>query len=77
MAIDLRRVRLFSVAGTDEPRSLVPESRSYVRTGLVPEAQRRGLLAAFNGGQGTINVNSWAPDSGHIAYVAYPMRDNT
>lgn len=50
VAIDLRRVRLFSVAGTDEPRSLVPESRSYVRTGIIPEAQRRGLLAAFNGG---------------------------
>ena len=24
---------------------------------------------------GTINVNSWAPDSRRFAYVAYPMRD--
>jgi TolB protein len=24
------------------------------------------------GGQGTLNVNSWAPDSKHFAYVAYP-----
>lgn len=24
------------------------------------------------GGQGTINVNSWAPDSTHFAFVAYP-----
>ncbi|MET3936072.1 hypothetical protein [Arthrobacter sp. OAP107] len=24
------------------------------------------------GGQGTLNVNSWAPDSGRLAYVAYP-----
>lgn len=28
-------------------------------------------LAAFEGGQGTINVNSWAPDSRRIAYVVY------
>jgi TolB protein len=24
------------------------------------------------GGQGTINVNSWAPDSRRFAYVSYP-----
>ena len=24
------------------------------------------------GGQGTINVNSWSPDSRYFAYVAYP-----
>ncbi|MEZ0493367.1 TolB family protein [Kineococcus sp. TBRC 1896] len=26
------------------------------------------------GGQGTINVNSWAPDSRRFAYVSYPVR---
>jgi Tol biopolymer transport system component len=31
-------------------------------------------LARFNGGQGTINVNSWSPDSRHIAYVEFPFR---
>lgn len=25
------------------------------------------------GGQGTLNVNSWAPDSGRFAFVAYPL----
>jgi len=30
-------------------------------------------LARFNGGQGTINVNSWAPDSQRFAYVKYPL----
>jgi TolB protein len=24
------------------------------------------------GGQGTLNVNSWSPDSASFAYVAYP-----
>jgi Tol biopolymer transport system component len=27
------------------------------------------------GGQGTINVNSWSPDSRRFAYVAYPLDD--
>ncbi|MDO6964405.1 TolB family protein [Rhizobium alvei] len=34
-------------------------------------------LAAFFGGQGTINVNSWAPDSRRLAYVAYPLYDSS
>ena len=25
------------------------------------------------GGQGTLNVNSWSPDSTRFAYVAYPL----
>ncbi|MDR3248146.1 MAG: transporter [Treponema sp.] len=29
------------------------------------------VIAEFFGGQGTINVNSWAPDSKHIAFVSY------
>ena len=31
-----------------------------------------GLLDLF-GGQGSINVNSWAPDSRRIAYVKYVL----
>ena len=30
-------------------------------------------LVALAGGQGTINVPSWSPDSRHLAYVAYPV----
>lgn len=30
-------------------------------------------VAAFSGGQGTINVNSWSPQSDRFAYVAYPF----
>jgi Tol biopolymer transport system component len=32
-------------------------------------------LARFWGGQGTINVNSWSPDSQHFAYVAYQLAE--
>jgi TolB protein len=30
-------------------------------------------LYRFNGGQGTTNVNGWAPDSRRFAYAAYPL----
>lgn len=33
-------------------------------------------IAQLFGGQGTINVNSWAPDSRRLAFVAYPIRDS-
>ena len=29
------------------------------------------VLTTFFGGQGTINVNSWSPDSKRLAYVVY------
>ncbi|AKT50457.1 hypothetical protein [Arsenicicoccus sp. oral taxon 190] len=31
------------------------------------------VLADVFGGQGATNVNGWAPDSRHVAYVDYPM----
>jgi TolB protein len=31
------------------------------------------VLAKFFGGQGTINVNSWSPDSRHFAFVSYTL----
>jgi TolB protein len=32
---------------------------------------RIDVLTTFFGGQGTINVNSWSPDSTRFAYVVY------
>jgi len=34
----------------------------------------RDLTPPFFGGQGTINVPSWAPDSRHVAFVAFERR---
>lgn len=33
----------------------------------------RDLTAPFYGGQGTINVPSWSPDSRHVAFVVYAI----
>jgi Tol biopolymer transport system component len=32
------------------------------------------MLAKLFGGQGTINVNSWSPDSKKIAFVSYRLK---
>ncbi|WP_344300265.1 hypothetical protein [Sinomonas flava] len=37
-------------------------------------AAERRRIEVF-GGQGTMNVNSWAPDSSRFAYVGYPIGD--
>ncbi|MFV0251977.1 MAG: TolB family protein [Beutenbergiaceae bacterium] len=41
---------------------------------LIEDGSSRDLVHLF-GGQGTINVASWAPDSRRLAYVAYPIAD--
>jgi TolB protein len=39
---------------------------------MTPSGENQSVLASFFGGQGTIDVNSWSPDSKRLAYVAYP-----
>jgi Tol biopolymer transport system component len=40
----------------------------------VHDGSVRDLTHPFFGGQGTINVPSWSPDSRHVAFVAYERR---
>jgi hypothetical protein len=50
VAVDLRRVRVYAVAGTREPAADSPEGEKYERTALIPSAHDDELLGAFNGG---------------------------
>jgi Tol biopolymer transport system component len=50
-----------------------PPDKHVILRLMTPDGGNVRDLANFNGGQGTINVNSWAPDSRRFAYVAYPM----
>jgi hypothetical protein len=50
VAIDLRRVRLYAVAGTREPAADSPEGEKYERSALIPIEHDEELLGAFNGG---------------------------
>ena len=38
---------------------------------FAAEGGEARIVAKLYGGQGTINVNSWSPDSGKIAFVSY------
>lgn len=49
-----------------------PANRAVILRRMKPDGGDRADLLAFNGGQGTINVNSWSPDSRHFAFVLYP-----
>jgi TolB protein len=50
-----------------------PADKDVLLRLMGPEGGEIRTLASFFGGQGTINVNSWAPDSRRLAYVAYPL----
>ncbi len=49
-----------------------PPDKPVLLRVMSPDGQGQKTIAEFFGGQGTINVNSWAPDSQRLAYVAYP-----
>ncbi len=49
VAVDVRRVDTFVMAGNQEPKSDNPKLE-YVRPAKIPPAQHEELLAAFNGG---------------------------
>jgi hypothetical protein len=49
-AMDLRRVRVFAVAGSESPEALTAEGRGYARSAVIPGERQGTLVAAFNGG---------------------------
>jgi len=50
VAIDLKQVLVYPVAGTQEPQPDSDEARGYQRDGKIPTDRQSKLLAAFNGG---------------------------
>lgn len=50
-----------------------PPDKDVILRLMGPDGGDVRDLIGFNGGQGTINVNSWSPDSRCFAYVAYPF----
>ncbi|MCB0043469.1 MAG: PD40 domain-containing protein, partial [Caldilinea sp.] len=50
-------------------------ANKHVELRLVPAAGGDSrTIAQLFGGQGTINVNSWAPDSRTLAFVSYRLK---
>jgi Tol biopolymer transport system component len=52
-----------------------PPNKDVILRFMRADGSEQRDIDAFLGGQGTINVNSWAPDSRHFAFVAYPMKN--
>ncbi len=50
-----------------------PENKNVMLRLMSLEDKRVGVLAKLFGGQGTINVPSWSPDSKKIALVSYEL----
>lgn len=50
-----------------------PANRDVLIRMLSADGLERKDVVAFLGGQGSLNVNSWSPDSTRFAYMAYPM----
>lgn len=50
-----------------------PPNKDVILRLMRPDGSDQRDLVALFGGQGTINVTSWAPDSRRLAYVAYPV----
>jgi TolB protein len=56
---------------THNDRNQHVQIRSIPMPGDRLQPARPQVIAEFVGGQGTINVNSWSPDSKRFAYVVY------
>ncbi len=54
---------------------MMPATQAAVPAGTAVEdwSESIQVLTEFFGGQGTINVNSWSPDSKKFAFVSYRL----
>ncbi len=52
-----------------------PANKNVELRRILPDGTGDETLVKLFGGQGTINVNSWMPDSRHFAFVRYELVD--
>ena len=50
-----------------------PPDRDVILKVMAPDGSGQREIDRFNGGQGSLNVPSWAPGSERLAYVRYPF----
>ena len=60
--------------GTDVPANSHPANKDVMLRLLNLETKEIQVMAKLFGGQGTINVPSWSPDSMRLAFVSYRLK---
>ena len=70
-----RAVYLSYAKGELEPHEHLPNMRVELYLMNADGTDQRRICALF-GGQGSMNVNSWAGDDRHIAFVSYELEHN-
>lgn len=60
--------------GTDVPAHLHPANKDVQLRLMNLETKEIRVMAKLFGGQGTINVPSWSPDSKQLAFVSYQLK---
>ena len=60
--------------GTDVPAGSHPANKDVMLRLMNLETKEIRVMAKLFGGQGTINVPSWSPDSERVAFVSYRLK---
>jgi len=60
--------------GTDVPANSHPPNKDVMLRLMDLETKEVRVMAKLFGGQGTINVPSWSPESQNVAFVSYQMK---
>ncbi|MBT8183256.1 MAG: PD40 domain-containing protein [Eudoraea sp.] len=60
--------------GTEVPANSHPANKDVMLRAMNLETGEIRVLAKLFGGQGTINVPSWSPDSKYVAFVSYELK---
>lgn len=60
--------------GTDVPANSHPPNKDVMLRIMNLETKEISIMAKLFGGQGTINVPSWSPDSQSLAFVSYQLK---
>lgn len=64
---------VFVSYGKDVHANEHPANKDITLRLMSLETRKIQVLAKLHGGQGTLNVPSWSPDSKFVAFVSYPM----
>lgn len=65
---------VFLTFGTDVPANSHPPNKDVMLRIMNLDTKEVVTIAKIFGGQGTINVPSWSPDSQYLAFVSYRLR---